>query len=149
MEKKYLKWYNKIGYGSGDIAGSGVYNFLAAFVMLYLTTTIGLNAGEFSCNIYIIMAKNICNQVDIVGLLINSAAIAAPQLVRRYFLFRCDDRQNAVKTRSCSSVDAIWLHWLCNHPIPDLCNPDKLGKNRAVCLLLYHIYPSQRCILYS
>lgn len=45
MEKKYLKWYNKIGYGSGDIAGSGVYNFLAAFVMLYLTTTIGLNAG--------------------------------------------------------------------------------------------------------
>ena len=47
---------------------------------------------EFSCNIYIIMAKNICNQVDIVGLLINSAAIAAPQLVRRYFLFRCDDR---------------------------------------------------------
>ena len=20
-EKKYLKWYNKIGYGSGDIAG--------------------------------------------------------------------------------------------------------------------------------
>ena len=22
-EKKYLKWYNKIGYGSGDIAGNG------------------------------------------------------------------------------------------------------------------------------
>lgn len=21
-EKKYLKWYNKIGYGSGDIAGN-------------------------------------------------------------------------------------------------------------------------------
>ena len=25
MEKKYLKWYNKIGYGSGDIAGNVVY----------------------------------------------------------------------------------------------------------------------------
>ena len=24
-EKKYLKWYNKIGYGSGDIAGNGEY----------------------------------------------------------------------------------------------------------------------------
>lgn len=24
-EKKYLKWYNKIGYGSGDIAGNVVY----------------------------------------------------------------------------------------------------------------------------
>ena len=23
-EKKYLKWYNKIGYGSGDIAGNVV-----------------------------------------------------------------------------------------------------------------------------
>ncbi|MBQ8833791.1 MAG: hypothetical protein IJ001_02555 [Oscillospiraceae bacterium] len=25
-EKKYLKWYNKIGYGSGDIAGNVVYS---------------------------------------------------------------------------------------------------------------------------
>lgn len=24
-EKKCLKWYNKIGYGSGDIAGNVVY----------------------------------------------------------------------------------------------------------------------------
>ena len=24
-EKKYLKWYNKIGYGSGDVAGNVVY----------------------------------------------------------------------------------------------------------------------------
>ena len=27
-EKKYLKWYNKIGYGSGDVAGNVVYAFL-------------------------------------------------------------------------------------------------------------------------
>lgn len=44
-EKTYLKWYNKVGYGSGDIAGNVVYAFLSSFVMIYLTNTIGLNAG--------------------------------------------------------------------------------------------------------
>ena len=29
-EKRYLKWYNKVGYGSGDIAGSMVYAFLSS-----------------------------------------------------------------------------------------------------------------------
>ncbi len=45
QEKTYLKWYNKIGYGSGDIAGNVVYAFLSSFVMIYLTNTIGLSAG--------------------------------------------------------------------------------------------------------
>ena len=27
-QKKYLKWYNKVGYGSGDLAGNVVYAFL-------------------------------------------------------------------------------------------------------------------------
>ncbi len=44
-ERTYLKWYNKVGYGSGDIAGNVVYAFLSAFVMIFLTDTIGLNAG--------------------------------------------------------------------------------------------------------
>lgn len=44
-EKTYLKWYNKVGYGSGDIAGNVVYAFLSSFVMIYLTNTIGLSAG--------------------------------------------------------------------------------------------------------
>lgn len=44
-EKKYLKWYNKVGYGTGDIAGNVVYAFLAFFVMIYLTDTQGMNAG--------------------------------------------------------------------------------------------------------
>lgn len=34
-EKKYLKWYNKMGYGSGDLAGNVVYAFLSSFVMLF------------------------------------------------------------------------------------------------------------------
>ena len=45
QDKKYLKWINKIGYGSGDIAGNVVYAFLTFFVMIYLTDTIGLNPG--------------------------------------------------------------------------------------------------------
>lgn len=44
-EKKYLNWYNKIGYGSGDIAGNVVYAFLSTFMMFYLTETIGMNIG--------------------------------------------------------------------------------------------------------
>lgn len=44
-QKKYLKWYNIVGYGSGDIAGNVVYAFLSSFVMIYLTNTVGLNAG--------------------------------------------------------------------------------------------------------
>lgn len=45
MEKKYLKWYQKIGYGSGDIAGNCVYAFLTTFMMFFLTDTVGLNMG--------------------------------------------------------------------------------------------------------
>jgi hypothetical protein len=44
-EKAYLKWYNKIGYGSGDIAGNVIYALLSAFVMIFLTDTVGMNAG--------------------------------------------------------------------------------------------------------
>ena len=44
-EKKYLKWYNKVGYGSGDMAGNVVYSFLSSFIMIYLTNIVGLNAG--------------------------------------------------------------------------------------------------------
>ena len=44
-EKKYLKWYNKVGYGSGDMAGNVVYSFLPSFIMIYLTNIVGLNAG--------------------------------------------------------------------------------------------------------
>jgi len=43
--KTYLNWYNKIGYGSGDVAGNVVYAFLSAFIMIYLTDTVGMNAG--------------------------------------------------------------------------------------------------------
>ena len=44
-EKKYLNWFNKIGYGSGDIAGNVVYAFLSTFMMFYLTDTVGMDVG--------------------------------------------------------------------------------------------------------
>ena len=44
-EKTYLRWYNKVGYGSGDIAGNVIYALLSAFVMIFLTDTVGMNAG--------------------------------------------------------------------------------------------------------
>lgn len=44
-ERKYLKWYNKLGYGSGDLAANMVYGLLTSFVMIYLTDTVGLNSG--------------------------------------------------------------------------------------------------------
>ena len=44
-EKKYLRWYNKVGYGAGDVGGNVVYAFIAFFVMIYLTDTVGLNPG--------------------------------------------------------------------------------------------------------
>ena len=47
-EKKYLKWYNKVGYGSGDIAGNVVFTFLSSFIMIYLTNTVG-QIGRASC----------------------------------------------------------------------------------------------------
>ncbi len=45
QEKKYLKWYHKIGYGSGDVAGNVVYALLSSFLMFYLTDSIGLDMG--------------------------------------------------------------------------------------------------------
>ena len=44
-DKRYLKWYNKIGYGSGDIAGNVIYAFLSTFMMFYLTESVGMNVG--------------------------------------------------------------------------------------------------------
>ena len=47
-QRKYLKWYHKAGYGTGDIAGNCVYALLTAFMMMYLTDTVGLSMGIVS-----------------------------------------------------------------------------------------------------
>ena len=45
-DKRYLKWYNKVGYGSGDLAANCIYGLLTSFVLIYLTDTVGLDAGK-------------------------------------------------------------------------------------------------------
>ena len=37
-EKKYLKWYQKIAYGAGDLASNTSYGLVSSFVLLYLCT---------------------------------------------------------------------------------------------------------------
>ena len=44
-EKKYLNFFNKFGYGTGDFAANMVYGLVSSFVMIYLTNTVGMNAG--------------------------------------------------------------------------------------------------------
>lgn len=44
-EKKYLKWYQKVGYGSGDLASNCSYGLVSSFILIYLTNTLGLNSG--------------------------------------------------------------------------------------------------------
>ena len=44
-EKTYLKWHNKVGYGIGDVAANCSYGLVTSFVLIYLTNTVGLNAG--------------------------------------------------------------------------------------------------------
>lgn len=43
-EKKYLKWYQKVAYGSGDAAANCGYALISSFVLFYLTNTVGLNS---------------------------------------------------------------------------------------------------------
>ena len=45
IDKRYLNWKNKIGYGSGDMAGNMVYAFLSTYLMFYLTDTVSMNVG--------------------------------------------------------------------------------------------------------
>ncbi len=42
-EKRYLKGYQKVAYGLGDFGGNFCYTFVASFVLLYLSDTVGLN----------------------------------------------------------------------------------------------------------
>ncbi len=44
-ERKYLKWYNKVVMDQAILQEMLYIAFLTSFVMIYLTDTIGLNAG--------------------------------------------------------------------------------------------------------
>ena len=44
-EKKYLNLFNKFGYGTGDFASNIIYQMVASFVLIYMTNTVGMDAG--------------------------------------------------------------------------------------------------------
>ena len=66
-ERRYLKWYNKVGYGSGDVAGNVVYAFLSSFVMIYLTDTVGLNPGIVGTLIGALILGFLNNGLNLLG----------------------------------------------------------------------------------
>jgi len=43
--KKYLNGWQKVAYGAGDFGSNFMYTFVSSFVLIYLTDTVGLNAG--------------------------------------------------------------------------------------------------------
>lgn len=45
QEKKYLRWYQKVAYGAGDLASNCSYGLVSSFILLYLTGTMGLNSA--------------------------------------------------------------------------------------------------------
>ena len=123
-EKKYLKWYNKVGYGSGDIAGNVVFAFLSSFIMIYLTNTVGLNAGVIGS---LIAASKVLDGIsDVVfGSMIDRTHTkmgkARPWMLGAYF--------------GC----AITLIFCTNNN----------GKDISVCVVFYYIFVAKCGILYS
>ena len=57
-EKRYLKWYNKCGYGVGYLGNGTLYALVSSFVILYLTNAVGLNAGIIGT---LIMVSKFCD----------------------------------------------------------------------------------------
>ena len=104
-EKTYLKWYNKVGYGSGDVAGNVVYALLTSFVMIYLTDTIGLNAGVIG--VLIAVSKIFDGITDIIfGTLID---------------------KTHTKMGKAKPWMLLWFYRLCNYLDWCICNPDEHG----------------------
>ena len=63
-EKKYLKWWQKVAYGSGDLGTNFAYTFISIFVLIYLTDAVGLNAGIIGT--LIMIAKLLDGVTDVI-----------------------------------------------------------------------------------
>ena len=140
-EKRYLKWYNKVGYGSGDVAGNVVYAFLSTFVMLYLTNTVGLNPGIVGT--LIAVSKLFDGVTDIFfGSMIDKTKTkmgkAKPWMLYGYI--------------GCA-VTLIGVFEYGESYIRSedrcICNSGKSWTDSAVCMVLYCIFPVKCSVLYS
>ena len=126
QEKKYLKWYNKVGYGSGDLAANMVYALLTSFVMIYLTDTVGLNAG-------------------IAGTLMMLSKFA-DGITDVFFGSLID------KTKSKMGKARPWMLWsyLGNAVmLVAICHSQELGRHREICVFLHRLYAAECGILYG
>lgn len=108
-EKKYLKWYNKIGYGSGDIAGNVVYAFLTSFMMVYLTDSVGLAAGVVGT--LIAVSKLFDGFTDI------------------FFGSMIDKTHSKMGKAKPWMLYGIRIHWLCHYAGLLLCSTSQLWNN--------------------
>lgn len=64
QEKKYLKFYNKAAYGCGDMATNFNYTFVTAFILLYLSNTMGMSPGI--CGTLILVSKLLDGVTDVI-----------------------------------------------------------------------------------
>ena len=61
--EKYLNTWQKIAYGAGDFGSNFMYTFVSSFVLIYLTDTVGLNAGIVGS--WMLLAKCLDGVTDI------------------------------------------------------------------------------------
>lgn len=122
-EKKYLKLYNKVGYGGGDFAANMVYGLISSFVMIYLTNTIGMDAGIIGT--LILVSKLLDGVTDILfGSLID-------------------------RTHSKFGKARPWMFWSYFGNAIALIDSYELEFQAAVCLFLHCIYTFKCDLLYS
>ena len=132
-EKRYLKWYNKVGYGSGDFAGNVVYAFLSSFVMLYLTNTVGLNPGIIGT---LIMVSKLFDGISdmFFGTMIDKTKSRLGK-ARPWMLCKlCDSRQSWDNCTVCMVLYSIYVVkcsiFYC--------------KQYSICIISYFLYKKQQ-----
>ena len=122
-EKKYLKWYQKLAYGSGDLASNCSYGLVSSFVLLYLTGTLGLDSAIIGS---LMLASKVLDGISdvIFGTLIDRTHSKLGK-ARPWMLF------GQVGVSLCLFLlFAIWQH------------------HHAVYLLLHRVHGTERSVLY-
>ena len=123
-EKTYLKWYNKVGYGSGDVAGNVVYALLSSFVMIYLTDTVGLNSGVVGT--LMMFSKLFDGVTDI------------------FFGSMID------KTKSrMGKVRPWWIFRMRRYAGSHFCNSRRPWNGSEICMVLHRVHAFERGILHG
>ena len=124
-EKKYLKWYNKLGYGSGDLAANCIYAVVTSFIMIYLTDAIGMDPAVIG--MLIMVSKCLDGVSDV-------------------FFGNLMDTHTYGKSKTLDAMDGNRLLYLSGCIILHFSN---VGTWCAVCIFLYHIYIVKCSILHS